>query len=95
MFNFEQCRPLTHFRYLARGSTDGRDTLAITNADKAAEYMRYAEHCVKTARILRGQEDRNLHREMAGEWMQLAQRLVEDAALSARLIPKRRKTRQR
>jgi hypothetical protein len=67
--------------------------LRITNADKAAEYMRYAEHCVKTAKILGQHEARN--REMAAEWMELAQRRMEEATSGAQSIPQRRKTRLR
>jgi hypothetical protein len=69
--------------------------LGITNADKAAEYMLYAEHCVKTAKSLGPHEARTLHREMAAEWMELAQRLMEEATFSARSIPKRRKASRR
>jgi hypothetical protein len=69
--------------------------LRITNADKAAEYMRYAEHCVKTAKILGQHEARTLHREMAAEWMELAQRRMEEATSGAQSIPQRRKTRLR
>jgi hypothetical protein len=65
------------------------------NADKAAEYMRYAERCVETAKTLRDREDRSLHREMAAEWLRLAQLIAEEAADSAQSSPKRRKIRQR
>ena len=64
------------------------------NADKAAVYTRYAECCVETAKTLRDREDRSLQREMAAEWLRLAQLIAEDAAYSARSSPKRRKTRQ-
>ena len=64
------------------------------NADKAAEYMRYAERCVETAKTLLDREDRRLHREMAAEWLRLAQLIAEDAADSARSSPKARKTRR-
>jgi len=60
--------------------------LGIANADKAAEYTRYAEHCVNTARTLREQEARVLHREMAAEWIRLAQLAAEDVALGARSV---------
>jgi hypothetical protein len=68
---------------------NGRDTLGIPNADKAAEYMRYAEQCVETARILRHHEARTLHREMAAEWIRLAQGAAEDAAFGARPAQRR------
>jgi len=81
-------------RYRTRGESPQEGTVAISTADTAAEYTRYAEHCVETARKLRGQEARTLHREMAAEWIKLAQRLVEEATLSARPTTKRRKTSQ-
>jgi hypothetical protein len=68
--------------------------LEITNVDKAAEYARYCEHCIQTARVLRRHEARTLHRETAAEWIRLAQRLAEDAAFAAQTIPKRRKARR-
>jgi hypothetical protein len=58
--------------------------LGIANANKAAQYTRYAEHCVETARTLREQEARILHREMAAEWIRLAQLIAEEVALGAR-----------
>jgi hypothetical protein len=66
--------------------------LGITNADKAAEYLRYAEHCVEAAKILRDHDARTLHREMAAEWISLAQRAAEDAAFSGKSTRKPRKT---
>jgi hypothetical protein len=66
--------------------------LGIANADKAAEYTRYAEHCVETAKILPHHEARTLHREMAAEWIRLAQGIVEEAAIpSAKPAERRRK----
>ena len=85
--------PPCDFRYSIR-SRSTEDTLRNENADKAAEYMRYAEHCVATAKTLPDREDRSLHREMAAEWLRLAQRIAEDAAHSAQSISKRRKTSQ-
>jgi hypothetical protein len=70
------------------------ENVAISKADKANEYMRYAEHCLETARILPEQEARVLHREMAGEWTNLAQGIVNDAAFGARAPGQRRKASQ-
>jgi hypothetical protein len=72
----------------------GRDTLGNENAGKAAEYMRYAERCVETAKTLLDREDRSLFREMAAEWLRLAPLIAENVAHSARSSPKRRKTSQ-
>jgi RNA 3'-terminal phosphate cyclase len=81
-------------RYRTRGESPKGGTVALSTADTAAEYTRYAEHCVETARILREQKARTLHREMAAEWIKLAQRLLEEATLSARPTTKHRKTSQ-
>jgi hypothetical protein len=52
--------------------------VGISRADKADEYMHHAEHCMKTARTISDREARTLHREMAAEWIKLAQAMVED-----------------
>jgi hypothetical protein len=46
--------------------------VGISQADKAMEYRRYAEHCLRTAATLPNQEDRIIHREMSAEWFMLA-----------------------
>jgi hypothetical protein len=46
--------------------------VAISQADKAMEYKRYAEHCLKIAGTLSNQDDRMIHREMSAEWFKLA-----------------------
>jgi len=46
--------------------------VAKSQADKAAEYVSYAEHCLKIAWRLPDQESRIVHREMAAEWIRLA-----------------------
>ena len=70
------------------------DTLGRTDADKAAEYIRYAEQCVEAARTLRHQDARSLHREMAAEWIRLAQQVAEGAAFGSQPNRKRRKSGQ-
>jgi hypothetical protein len=44
----------------------------ISGADKAMEYQRYAEHCLRMAALLPKREDRIIHREMSAEWFKLA-----------------------
>ena len=56
--------------------------MAISQADKAMEYKRYAEHCLKIAGTLPHQDDRMIHREMSAEWFKLA-----DQAASADMPP--------
>jgi DNA primase len=83
--------PASDFRYAARPDQRS-NTLGNGYADKAAEYTRYAERCVEAVKMIPDREDRTLHREMAAEWLGLAQRLVEEATFGAQ--PKRRKTSQ-
>jgi hypothetical protein len=66
--------------------------VAISKADKADEYIRYAEHCVKTLKGIPEWESRVLHREMAGEWIRLAHGMMEEAAVRAQPMGQRRKT---
>jgi hypothetical protein len=42
--------------------------------DKQEDYERYAEHCLKMARLAPDRESRILQREMAAEWLSLASR---------------------
>jgi endonuclease V-like protein UPF0215 family len=58
--------------------------VAISKADKANEYVRYAEHCLKMAGIAPDRASRVIQREMAAEWIKLAhQAATEDAAQGA------------
>jgi hypothetical protein len=69
---------LIYDRGFAFGSLRGK-TLAISPADNAQKYIGFASHCLKVARSLPKREDRIIHREMATEWIRLAQMLTEDA----------------
>ena len=40
--------------------------------DSYKYYARFAEHCLNVAHQLTDQESRRLHREMAAEWLRLA-----------------------
>ena len=46
--------------------------MAKSSADKAVAYFNYAEHCLKVSRRLLDRESRIIHREMAAEWLMLA-----------------------
>jgi hypothetical protein len=46
--------------------------MAIPEIDKHKEYVRYAEHCLKTATVITYQKSRAILREMAAEWLTLA-----------------------
>jgi hypothetical protein len=60
-----------------RAESSGGQIVGISKADKADEYMHYAEHCMKTARTISDREPRILHRQMAAEWIKLAQAMAE------------------
>jgi hypothetical protein len=47
-----------------------------SNREKHKEYARYAAHCLNVLTIIKDQEARAIHREMAAEWMRLADATV-------------------
>ena len=63
---------------LAFGSLRGKTVASL--ADSAQQYLGFAHNCLKVARSLPEREDRIVHREMAAEWIRLAQMMAEDAA---------------
>ena len=46
--------------------------MAILKNDKHKEYARFAAHCLEMVTITRDRESRSIQREMAAEWLQLA-----------------------
>ena len=46
--------------------------MAILKNDKHKEYTRFAAHCLEMVTVTRDQESRSIQREMAAEWLQLA-----------------------
>jgi hypothetical protein len=46
--------------------------MAIHTGDKHKEYVRYAEHCLKMIGTKQDQESHFINREMAVEWLKLA-----------------------
>ena len=46
--------------------------MAISKNDKYRDYVRYAEHCVEMARIAPDRKSRGIQREMAAEWLRIA-----------------------
>lgn len=43
--------------------------------DKKHEYGEYAEHCLHTVRMMPDRQSRTVQREMAAEWLRLAESL--------------------
>lgn len=46
--------------------------MTIPEADRHKEYVCYAEHCLQMAKIATEQGSRVIQREMAAEWLKLA-----------------------
>jgi hypothetical protein len=44
---------------------------------KRKEYVRYAEHCLHMVTLAKGQDDRSIQREMAAEWIMLADAILQ------------------
>ena len=64
MFLFEQ----THLNYCASLSR----VMSVPKKDKYKDYARYAAHCLNMVASTRDQELRCIQREMAAEWLRLA-----------------------
>ncbi len=67
----------------AFGSSRDKTVVIKSPADRAQQYIGFARSCLKVARSLTDREDRIVHREMAAEWIRLAQMMAEDAAYDA------------
>jgi hypothetical protein len=46
--------------------------MAVPKNDKHKDYARYAANCLETVALTRDQESRAIQREMAAEWLKLA-----------------------
>jgi hypothetical protein len=46
--------------------------MAVWKNDKHKEYTRFAAHCLHMVAVTRDQETRSIQREMAAEWLHLA-----------------------
>jgi len=46
--------------------------MTIPKNDKRRNYARYAAHCLEAGGLTRDQESRAIQREMAAEWLKLA-----------------------
>jgi len=49
--------------------------MAVPKPTKREEYQRYAEHCLDLVRIVTSRKSRAIQREMAAEWINLADML--------------------
>jgi hypothetical protein len=46
--------------------------MAISKSDTHKDYVRYAAHCLAMVPATKDQDDRAINREMAAEWLKLA-----------------------
>jgi hypothetical protein len=68
---FEQTRPFNVRQSFVVVRPEGRIMAISTNA-KHKEYVRYAKHCLQMVPSAADQEYRAVQREMAAEWLKLA-----------------------
>jgi DNA primase len=62
----------------------GRGIMEVPTNEKQRDYARYAEECLKQVARAPDQRSRSLLREMAAEWLRLADRAeTEDTAVAA------------
>jgi hypothetical protein len=50
--------------------------MAIPKIDKHTQYARYAAHCLNMMNAPNSQDDRSVRREMAAEWLKLADAIL-------------------
>ena len=62
--------------------------MAILNKDKHKEYIRFATHCLEMVARTRDQAIRGVQREMAAEWLRLADAMLPPSKIWD-LAPKR------
>jgi hypothetical protein len=51
--------------------------MAVTKDNKHKDYSRYANTCLEMAVVAPNQKARSVQREMAAEWLKLAEAIVE------------------
>jgi hypothetical protein len=64
-----------------RGDAKG-GTMAILKSDKHKEYAHYAEHCLRMVPVAPDREYRATQREMAAEWLRLAEAVLHPLKLT-------------
>lgn len=50
--------------------------MAAAKSDRYKDYIRYAEHCLNLVPIIGAQKNRAINREMAAEWIRLAEAIA-------------------
>ena len=62
---------------MGRQPGNSEEIMAVPKNDKHKEYARYAEHCLKLVPAIPDQEYRSVQREMAAEWLKLADAIIQ------------------
>jgi hypothetical protein len=73
--NFGQTHPINAlqiFCRVGRCKIVSERIMAIPTSNKYKEYARYAAHCLNMVAATKDQESRVINREMAAEWLKLA-----------------------
>jgi len=71
VFPFEQTH-LDYARQISRHRVVRQAIMTVPKNDKFKDYARYAEHCLNMVAATTDQELRSVQREMATEWLRLA-----------------------
>jgi hypothetical protein len=59
--------------------------MAIAKISKHKEYPRYEAHCLNIVPNIKNQDDRIINREMAAEWLRLAEAVLHPISEAARI----------
>jgi hypothetical protein len=60
-------------------TTPGEEIVPVSKISKHKEYARYAAHCLQMVPPVADQKYRAIQREMAAEWLKLADALIHPA----------------
>jgi hypothetical protein len=71
VFSFDQTH-LDNARQISRLIRQTQGAMTVPNNDKFEDYARYADHCLNMVAATPDQELRRIQREMAAEWLRLA-----------------------
>lgn len=63
--------------------------MAVPKNDKHKDYVRYAAHCLEMVPVTKDQEARTINREMAAEWLRLADAVREINHVGTAKVPSR------
>jgi hypothetical protein len=76
---FEQTSPATPLRFASLRITLRGGIMAVPPKAKYKEYCQYAAHCLKIVPAITDQEYRAVQREMAAEWLKLANTVLHSS----------------